>query len=464
MTIEILVPLDKNSYNDPVHLNDSHQRRNFILFDEDLEILLFSKNSQLQLKQLCVTINDATVFKNSGNSCVMKVGENLWKVDPEVVRTRIFNSSMVLNNGHKNILSIKLEYYENKEPLQSRSSPENEDLLPSFQPLNSKSNKKKSHFKNSITTAKFGTAEVLSASLTYPIHSLLNVRLRNFLLSSKNKTLSSLDFQVSKSITILAQQYELQELEIFVDLVKYELLDECSQVEVRPMCLLELPLILSQQDSYSINYQLPYTNVAQQRVRITLYYKVRERTNEFRINTSWETDITVKGAPNCLSQPPSALPTPTLYQSSPNMRRSVSAVSLFMQNKLSNVKFNFLENRITARKGSTFKMDLQISNVSQRSLNMVVYYSTGVSNTNSGTSIEQDYHLNKRYRKTVGGIILLSNDYKLPIIQPGETYCITLELIGIASGYYHTLPGLKILDLDTKEVVDIGVGASALIN
>jgi hypothetical protein len=82
---------------------------------------------------------------------------------------------------------------------------------------------------------------------------------------------------------------------------------------------------------------------------------------------------------------------------------------------------------------------------------------------NSPLTLENQYQLHNKYRKIAEGIILLSNDYKIPVVPPRETYFADLRFIGIMSGYYGTLSGLKVLDLNTNELIEVGNGASVLI-
>lgn len=65
--------------------------------------------------------------------------------------------------------------------------------------------------------------------------------------------------------------------------------------------------------------------------------------------------------------------------------------------------------------------------------------------------------------KTTDGIVLLSNDHKLPTIPISETFCTNLEFFAVQSGYFHSIPGLKVLDLNTQEVLNIGVGLRVLV-
>ena len=172
--------------------------------------------------------------------------------------------------------------------------------------------------------------------------------------------------------------------------------------------------------------------------------------------------------------------------SSSRFSLGAASTTSLVNSKLSNVKFKFINNNIKVVKGEKFTMRLQIINSSSSPLDLVVYYNNTINPTSSVTnprnnsginnygmnnggvtipplSLETQYQLHKKHSKIAEGIILLSNDYKIPVVPPRETYFVDLRFIGIMSGYYGTLSGLKVLDLNTNELIEVGNGASVLI-
>ena len=69
----------------------------------------------------------------------------------------------------------------------------------------------------------------------------------------------------------------------------------------------------------------------------------------------------------------------------------------------------------------------------------------------------------QRQRQMTEGLILLSNDYKVPIINPHESYFVDLSFVAIRAGYYSTLNTLKLIDLKTQECIEIGRAVSVLV-
>ncbi|CAI4456850.1 CIH_collapsed_G0018750.mRNA.1.CDS.1 [Saccharomyces cerevisiae] len=355
--------------------------------------------------------------------------------------------------------------------------------------------------------------------LQYPIFSLLNMRLRNISLKSEHCILSSLDFQTSKASEQLTKKFIYpQEHNSFLKLnfqeISYKLIDGTSQIELDPICPLKVPLTAFSYDSISATFKLVLLPKSTQphRVKITLAYELELHPNlKLPVRTSWETEVTLKR-----SMPISS--TSSQYSSNNNntnhsasfngaannvnsgglanlrlggvssSRFSLGAASTtsLVNSKLSNVKFKFINSNIKVIKGEKFTMRLQIINSSSSPLDLVVYYnntinpipsannvrnSNGINNCgmNNGTipnsplTLENQYQLHNKYRKIAEGIILLSNDYKIPVVPPRETYFADLRFIGIMSGYYGTLSGLKVLDLNTNELIEVGNGASVLI-
>ena len=271
-----------------------------------------------------------------------------------------------------------------------------------------------------------------------------------------------------------------------------------------------------------------YNNNFPYRVRIKLIYKVVLRTPEGMISlpivTSWETDVILRKPVSRIdymnrvltmpvpssprfSNPPrnftynniygQLFASGSLYQNSfRNLlgNGNNNSTSSLISARLNSVKFKFLENNLIVEKGDEFTMKLQIVNLSNVPLDFVIYcynnkniksgslnvygasestlnlssgdttggISTGTSN--NSTALDKQYQHYKKLHMASEGIILLSNDYKVPIIQPNETYIVDLRFIGIMSGYYPTLPGLKTLELQSSEIVEGGLEVSVVVH
>lgn len=271
-----------------------------------------------------------------------------------------------------------------------------------------------------------------------------------------------------------------------------------------------------------------YNNNFPYRVRIKLIYKVVLRAPEGRISlpvvSSWETDVILRKPVSRLDYMNRVLTMPvpssprfnnpprnftynniygqlfaggSLYQNS--LRNLLgngnnNSTSSLISARMNSVKFKFLESNLIVEKGNEFTMKLQIVNLSNVPLDFVIYcynnkntksgslnvYGASGSTLNlssgdatggmgSGTSsnstvLDKQYQHYKKLHMASEGIILLSNDYKVPIIQPNETYIVDLRFIGIMSGYYPTLPGLKTLELQSSEIVEVGSEVSVVVH
>lgn len=257
------------------------------------------------------------------------------------------------------------------------------------------------------------------------------------------------------------------------------------------------------------------------RVRITLKYLVHLDTDlQFNILTKWETDITIRRKLNgrdpltgsntgqLIQMANQANGSNVLLNNSATLSRistiSLCSVAKFSnsamvnstQNRFSgyktgqlvqqqqqqqqiivnpynsNIKFKFVNDTMTAESGSKFILRLQITNMSSQPLDSVIYY-----NNQSPTSITQSINMPynglqtlerkatwiQRQRQMTEGLILLSNDYKVPIINPHESYFVDLSFVAIRAGYYSTLNALKLIDLKTQECIEIGRAVSVLV-
>lgn len=324
----------------------------------------------------------------------------------------------------------------------------------------------------------------------YPIYSLLSMRLRNASLKSKDCILSSLDFQVSKTALQLSETFlnnnsrsDLYLLsysgsfKLKFHEIEYQLVDKSSHIKIDPICPFQVPFYGYEHDSFSFGYKLPLLSAADLpcRVKVTLNYdfitdNLDDNDEKIKIlipiRTSWETDVTLKRTGNRMqlySQTSSALSIPKVYGVLPKMGVPESSTSI-VNSKMNNVKLKFINNNIKVMKGKKFLMRLQIINNSTSSLDLVIYYNNKIqAPTNTPQSLDRQYQLHKKYSNLTEGIILQSNDYKVPIIGPNESYFVDLSFIGIISGYYSSLNGLKVLDLQTNELIEIGSGACIFV-
>ncbi|CAB4255285.1 similar to Saccharomyces cerevisiae YGR166W TRS65 Subunit of TRAPPII, a multimeric guanine nucleotide-exchange factor for Ypt1p [Maudiozyma barnettii] len=551
--MECYIPLDSTISNtDYEALNESHNKRQFVIFDEQLKLVLHSTNNSdddrnVALKSFSVWINDSMMLESTDMSLFdVDATQNCWIMKPTVCAEQLFRSTVVMNNAYDNNIKFKVQYGSIdrksngtiKNSKHENTDDEENEYLPNFEPIHIWS---QVHNKNDmsiapvkeeeptngdqeVTTLISSTEEPEELTLEFPIYSLLNMRLRNTSLHSKQHIISSLDFQTSKAATQLSDRYSMTNgnntLEFKFDEVRYSLLDRNSHIRLDPIVPLEIPFKAQTHDSFSICYKLPLLNNSSNniphRVRVKLIYKIIISMNQelkacLPVLTSWETDVTIKkpvdnsvlsrvASTSVLSTPklvsnskrfPSLathlnhsignFPTTSngnlLYNSSNNLQQN--SMTSLINNKMDNVKFKFLNNNLQVMKGEKFHMRLQIVNSSNIPLDLVVYYnnnknsslalgSSGSNGNNINNSFAtlpptKQYQIYRKFSKVTEGIILLSNDYKVPIIQPKQTYFVDLSFIAIMSGYYSTLSALKVLDLQTNELIEVGLGASILV-
>lgn len=543
--MDCFIPLDSSiPSNDYESLKESHKQRDFIIFDEQLKIVLHISDpkSNITLNNFTVWINDAMMLESNDWSLFDKLDNaGTWVMKPNVYSEDLFRSTVVMNNGNDNHIKFKFKcsvtssvtVESQSDDTSNELKPEVEDIedefLPSFEPIYywsqengpAISKHEKAENKEEIDEGVNGNGngnlennenedvkeEIIT--LEFPIYSLLNMRLRNISLTSNQYIVSSLDFQTSKATTQLSDRYTKKvtngkPLQFQFDEVLYELLDRNSHIKLEPIIPIDIPFKALTHDSFSICYKLPLVDASiadsnPHRVRVKLIYKVlmtlyqdtdHPLSIELPVLTAWETDVTIKKpTSSALSRVPStsALSTPRLFGMSKtfgsgssvyaysNNNLFQSSVNSLVNNKLNNVKFKFLNNNLQVSKGNKFHMRLQIVNSSNLPLDLVVYYnnnknstlglgSTNNSNSLSNLSLMKKYQIFRKFSKVTEGIILLTNDYKIPLIKPRETYFVDLSFIAIMSGYYSTLSALKVLDLQTNELVEVGLGASILVN
>lgn len=440
--MELFLPLPCDLL-DLSNIKTFHEKREFVAFSEDLFMVINYNKSKHKFKELTVSINDALVFRSTDQDIWISISDNLFYLKKDIVREHIFGTHMVMNNGHQNRFEIVIYYEIIVLTGSSVNKVEDVDyILPSFEPVTPYVTPSLSEQHNNLFER---------INLNYPIYSLLNIRLRHISLRTKKVLLSSLDLQVSKALLKL-----LKDPEILIKSANYRLIDELSKIDIESISKVNFPLPLKVYDSYSINYELPQTIEQPHRVCMTIQYQLLG-SYVFDITTSWETNILDKRIQYQMHPSPikrvlshNSVPFSSQFNYKYQSQNS-STTSSLVQYKLSNVNFKFLNNSIITQQGEMFTINLQINNFSKHDLNLVAYYSQ-----------TSDY-LTKKKMVTVDGIILLSNDYRIPIISPGETYEIELECIGIIKGYYCSLNGLKVVDLDTKEVIEINQEISVLI-
>ncbi|SCU97164.1 LAMI_0F09098g1_1 [Lachancea mirantina] len=454
--MRILLPLDKAGHSDVGKLSASASERQLVIFDEDLRIFLHGKQNETT-DRITIYINDATVFqcRNCDNALKL-VGTGLWELHKALIKDKVFSSNLVMNNGHKNVIKIVVQWHSSSLSVNSSTFSQDDDYLPSFVALTNASPvralPKDEFIKESLTT-----------ELSYPIYALLNVRLKNAAISSKQQLFSSLDFQGSKSCETVAQKHALSEVKLSIDFIKYELVDNFFTKELPPLCPVAFPLEIRRWDGFSINYCLPQTkSFDTHRVKIQLGYRVSVEPHVFSIHTCWETEVAPKknAAPAVFpSQPPSVACTP-VFSSIPKFTGSSSTL---VPSRLASVKFKFLCTTVVSVRNSNFTLSLQIMNSSNFPLDMVVYQTNVSARPQGQLTLEKEYRLYKKWTKVGESLILISNDYKVPVIQPSETFCLDLNFLSLASGFFQTIPGLKILDLNSQEIVNIGGALSILI-
>ncbi|CCD24524.1 Trs65p NDAI_0D02100 [Naumovozyma dairenensis CBS 421] len=559
--MELNIPLDGSipSANSEA-IKTSHSLRKFIIFDENLKVVLRLRKkanvdlSNIVIDSLTVKINGTRVWHSIGDEVFDLIlpestdDELIWEMKSNISTDHMFRSSVVMNNGSSNNIIVVVKYSykqaaysENNISQEKNIATENEEelengILESFEPTYSWHQSKKSNMKNIQEEPAKGTEKLAITGggkglvtrnevvqLQYPIFSLLNMRLRNASIKSQSSILSSLDFQTSNMSMQLADIYfkNQSEFELFFKDVIFELIDQNGQIKLDHISNFEIPFKATLYDSFSICYKLPliprspssnnttlpningsstsgfFSSSASSmllpsthRVRVTLIYELNlphERT-KIPIMTKWETDVTLKKQPTV---PNNSMLTNTQKRfygvATSSSRFSIQSTTSLVNNKVNNVKFKFINNNLKVLKGEKFTLRLQIINSSSTALNLVVYYNNTVSNNPStmtttsagnmkGTnnferfptpgiklSLEKQIEMRRLNTQSSQGIILLSNDYNIPVIGPQESYFVDLRLIGIMSGYYSNLSGLKILDLNSNEVIEVGMGASVLV-
>lgn len=548
--MECYIPADCTIDNsDYDSLKRSHENRQFIIFDEQFKLILYSNNQErLKLVSFNVWINESLMLECTKMDRLFDIIDNgtkqTWIMKPNVCADDLFRSTVVMNNAYDNHIKFIFKYQNVNATTIEQIHTDDKDTdntvyLESFEPIymwskqednketaaqSTKTNESEENSTAGSSTEEEEVESIETLCLEFPIYSLLNMRLRNTSLDSKQHIISSLDFQTSKAATQLANKYSqspnTNKMEFQFDEVLYELVDRNSHIRLNPIIPLEIPFKAFTHDSFSICYKLPLLsnqgpyNATPHRVRIKLIYNIilsydttdspsSSQQVTLPVLTSWETDVTIKKPTDysVLSRvaSTSVLSTPKLISNSKrfpslathlnysnanismnsnlnnsNWIQQQNSMTSLVNNKTDTVKFKFLNNNLQVSKGEKFHMRLQIVNCSNAPLDLVVYYNN---NKNSSLALgaignnstfatlppTKQYQIYRKFSKVTEGIILLSNDYKVPMIQPKETYFVDLSFIAVMSGYYSTLSALKVLDLHTNELIEVGLSASILV-
>lgn len=503
--MECLIPVERGIVQGKVdgatldRLRESHNNRNIIIFDESLELYLYSKDKSNKVDLTSVWINDALVLEAFGTDNFTEIEcdtGRLLRLNDSMSPRHIFRSSVVMNNGYNNILKLKIGYIDggerkNYDEVNKNGDEKNnkggsncdDEYLTSFEPVYSwvpeedqKDKERESDPQVDGDKTQEQDYAVKAIELSFPIYSLINMRLRNTSLENISSIISCLDFQTSKAADkFVSKHCDFSSFKMEFEKVTYSLMSRKSQTEIEPVCEFRMPITMALHDSYSVSYKLPLVQSSQtypHHVKINLKYEVVINQDRFPVNTIWETDVTLKRPVNSNFIPNSSSASNLAvnqigrpYGVSPKVGYNSPSTSSLLYNKMKTVKFSILNNNLKVIMGKKFILRLQIVNTSPSPLDLVVYYnnqSPSVTNANN-LSLERQFQLYKRYKKISEGIILLSNDYKIPMIEPHETYFVDLSFIAIMSGYYPSLAGLKLLDLKTNELIEIGQNASILV-
>ncbi|CCK70628.1 Trs65p KNAG_0E03710 [Huiozyma naganishii CBS 8797] len=323
-------------------------------------------------------------------------------------------------------------------------------------------------------------------SVELPIYSLLNMRLRNSNLPRNTCILSSLDVQTAKAVLQLAHRHSLTNPQLVFQDVLFELVDKRGS-HVALECLDDgvsksLPqMTLTPHDSVSLVYRLPPVERAigqlaahRHRARVVLRYSLHTlEGHTIPIWTQWHTDITVKpvGRPLGISNNTLSRVSSLSLASTPRFHRTLESTVPIPSSSpppMHNIRYTFLKESIQVQQCDQFILRVQITNLSPTaSRDLVIYYNNHTLPDShaaaTNLTLERQATRQRRLARHAEGIVLLSNDYKLPALHPGGTHLVDLQFVAVQRGHYARLPGLKLLDLPTGDTVDIGNGASVLV-
>lgn len=425
--IDVTIPLKEYSIDDTgVHVSDTISR-SFIIFGEELPLFITSVDPLKHLfHSLAINLKDSLIRIDKNADSLIKHNDHVWQLDPTFIRKTVFNSDYLVNNvGQQGRISFQFFYLEpplktNEQALGSNGN--ESDILPSFQPLTASP-------PGSAESTDSVHRELKSKTVELPIYSLMNMRLRNIAIrpernSTTSQVISSLDIQLARKFEELFPE----EPYLTVDSLCYELCDGNFKLPLQPMEeMIEFPLNMKRHDAYTINYQLQDST---RLIKVTIIYKIG---SSYKIRTSWETEV-------CLGKP---TPSKSIVSSNTSTPTFIQPPSVQLPRVLAQAHFNFLQSKITVKKGEPFKVTLQVENTTPRVLNLVVYH--------------------RPKSPLAQTLILITNDLKLPLLSPGTTFQCDLEIIAIAKGYHHNTKGIKIVDLEALDVVDLGSSLSILV-
>lgn len=477
----------------------SAQQREFVIFDEQLSLYLVLEGGfhvdELEIRSLVIWINEAEMLhlQDCNDSFeVVKSGSGrlVLKLNSQICSDKLFRSTVVMNNGLDNIIKFAVTYLVKKEGTTKKLSkthpPEkvpnfeidfDNEVLNSFEPIYQWNNNTTDLTKEEPIELSSEPTDVNLETVTikYPIFSLINMRLKNINLTNKYCIISSLDFQCSKSILQLIKHYNLKNVTLNFKKIEYKIVDKRkSKLSIDPISAINTnEIILHPHDSFALIYKLPTTNQIQYRVEIILQYIVNfNNDSEIPVWTQWETDINLKDnntklnttntnkkmqiynkSINSISRVSTNTTTNNNNNNSNNNNKFTNSIGSLIQK--SNIKLKILTNNLMVQRGTKFNVRLQITNLGTSLINMVIYYNNEM-NINHAP---KHFNLNKKvswflqYEKILNGIILLTNDYKLPIINCNDTVFVDLKFVSIKAGYYPL--ALKLLDLQTNEQYEL---------
>ncbi|KAL2708930.1 Beta-glucan synthesis-associated protein KRE11 [Kluyveromyces marxianus] len=425
---ELVLPLGPYSIEkDSIKLSND-VNRSFIIFGEELPLFITSSTPLVdRLQSLRVDLKEASLVIDENTNEFIKHNDNVWEVNPSFIKNSVFNSDYLLsNNGQQGRIKFTLKYKKNHTNSNSSIKSYEEDtdgFLPSFKPLNDHD------VTPSAYLEKQEQPDYNIIIVEYPMFSLMNMRLRNVSIrsnrnSNTTQVISSLDLQLVRKFGDLFPG----ERHVVVEDLSYKLCDGNFEFEIKPLEeMIQFPLQVKRQDAYTINYNLQDSS---RQVKVTIIYTIG---SHYRIHTSWKTEV-------CLGR---SAPSKSVVSSNASTPTFIQPPKVQLPRVLTQAHFTFLQSKIKAKKGHPFTLSLQIENTTARTLNLVVYHKPK-------TPLAQT-------------VVLISNDLKLPLLFPGTTFKCDLELIAISTGYHHHMKGLKILDLDALETIDLGVSLSLLI-
>lgn len=419
--LNVFLPVGEHRIDNQGTLN-CDDTRSFIVFGEELTFFIKSEGSlDSTFQSLSIFLNETCLTIDSNSDVILKHNDKLWEVVMAPLHDKVFDPRSLANQtSAKSELIIECKYRSDSNDTANQL--EEKEYLEPYALIDTDPNN--ISFKGRRTTIETETYRI-----AFPVYSLMNIRLRNVALRSKDleapsNIISSLDIQLAR----LFEDLYPEEESVVVEVLSYELHDGQYSVQLNSMDdMVQFPLILSKMDSYTLNYALEKN---QRSVSISITYHIQ---NKIKIYTTWETEVSLKRTK----------PSRSVLSSNNSTPKFIQTPKTLLPRVLSLAQFNFLNSRLTVQKGVPFTLYLQIENTTSRTLNLVIYHRPKTSSAET--------------------VILLTNDSKVPLLEPGQTIHCRLELIAIAVGYHKNMKGLKIVDLDASDVIDIGYSVSLLV-